>query len=261
MPDEKEKKDGKKEKRSWRDVVSSRNSDLNMDDDDAVATYMEGMFSDYDRIGKERSMMNDLLSSDPAAAGILTGLSSGVDDNGQPFSLTAYLLDNYYDEIMNSKDKEEAVERARKREAEKISAAAEEEKRRKKSADNLMASDQALDEAMNEANLDEAAVSGMLAWLYGDKDKENGFVYRIIRNEVSKDDWMRLLYAFNRDKDLSAARADGERSTRRRNPNPQRSLRDASVPSDLGGSGGTPSEKDPEDPTIQHYKAMKRRFT
>ena len=113
-------KDDKNKKRSWRDVVSGRNPELNMDDEDAVASYMEETFNNYDRMEGDQRQLNDLLTRDPQAAGILTGLSSGMDDNNQPFSLTAYLLDNYYDEIVNSESKEEAIEKARKKEAQHL---------------------------------------------------------------------------------------------------------------------------------------------
>ncbi len=245
--------------RTWRDVVAARQPDLNLDDDLAVADYLGRAFDEADRMGRERQQLNDLLTTDPQAAGILTGLSSGVGDDGQPFSLVAYLLDNYYDEIQDSTSKEEAIERARKREAENIKQAAAEEKRRKQAAEALKASDEALTRAMTDANADEAAVAAMLAWLYGEADKEDGFIYRIVRNEVSKEDWTRLLHAFSRDKDLEAARREGARETRARRGNPQRSLRD--VPSDLGGGasmdGGGAAE---EDPTLTRYRRMKRRF-
>lgn len=253
-------KDDKNKKRSWRDVVSGRNPELNMDDEDAVASYMEETFNNYDRMEGDQRQLNDLLTRDPQAAGILTGLSSGMDDDNQPFSLTAYLLDNYYDEIVNSESKEEAIEKARKKEAQHIKEAAEAEKRKKQSADNLAASDEALTAAMNEANADEATVSAMLAWLYGEAGKDDGFIYRIVRNEVGKDDWTRLLYAFRREADLDAARREGARESRTRSGNPQRTLR-KDVPSDLGGGGSVVNGPEDEDPTVARYRGMKRRYS
>lgn len=261
MAKKEEEKTKEEKKRNWRDVVSTRNPDLNLDDEEAVASWMDDEFMKSDKINNERTQLNDLLTTNPTAAGILTGLSSGMSDDGTPFSLSAYLLDNYYDEIVNSQTKEEAIEKARKREAENIKNAAEEEKQKKRASDNLKASDEALTQAMNDINVDEATVSSMLTWLYGDKDKNNGFIYRIVRNEINKDDWTKLLYAFNRDKDLQAARNNGAREARNERGKTHRSFKDENMPADLGGGGGVSQETDNEDPTVQRYRAMKRRFS
>lgn len=255
--DEKQKE---KQNKSWRDIVGARNPDLDLDDEEAVAAWMEASFAEADKVNSEREQLNNLLISDPHAAGILTGLSSGMNDKGEPFSLTAYLLDNYWEDIQEAESKEEAVERARKREAEQLEKAAEEEKRSKQSADNLKASDDALTEAVEKSNVDEANVVAMLSWLYGEKEKDNGFVYRIIRNEINADDWQKLLFAFNREHDLEQAGQEGARRAASRSGKPHRSFRQEGVPSDLGGGGGVSSEG-VDDPTVNRYKGMKRRFS
>lgn len=242
-------------KRNWKDIASARNPDLNLDDDEAVASWLEENFNQYDRINTERQQLNDLLASSPEAAGILTGLSEGISADGKPFSLMGYIIDNYWDEIQSAKTKEEAAEMASKKEAANIASAAEREKRSKSYSDNLAVSDQALTDAMNKANMDEAAVSGMLAWLYGDAEKQDGLIYRVVRNELNEEDWTRLLYAFNRDKDLDAARNDGRRESRSERGAPHRTFK-GNMPADLGGGGSQMREPENEDPTVARYKKM-----
>lgn len=262
MAKEESKEEGKEpKKRNWREVAASRNPDLNLDDDDAVATWLEESFNNADRMNTEREQLNELLTTNPQAAGILTGLSSGMGEDGKPFSLTAYLLDNYWDEIQEARNKEEAVEHARKREAEQLKKVAEDEKRKKETAEKLEAEDVALSEARDATNTDEATVMNMLQWVFGDKDKQDGFLYRAIRHELSKDDWERLLYAFNRDKELETARKDGALESRnaRTGGKPHRTFRE-NMPADLGGGGTVQRDTAEEDPTIARYSKMGRRF-
>lgn len=252
-------KENEKEKRTWRDVASSRNPDLNLDDDEAVATWLDDSFRDSDRMKSESEKLNDLLASDPHAAGILMGLSSGMGEDGQPFSLSAYLLDNYYDEIAGAASKEEAVEKARKKEAENIKRAAEEEKRAKESAGKINAEDDLLTEAVNETNSDEATAVGMLEWLFG--KEQDGFIYRAIRHEITKEDWTRLLYAFSRDKELDNARGEGARNSRSERGKPHRSFKEDNMPADLGGGASVSTAPEETDPNLQALKRMgKRRF-
>ena len=253
--------DGKeqKKKRTWRDVAASRDPNLNLDDDEAVASWLEAGFKDWDKLKSDSEKLNELLSSDPRASGILTGLSSGMGDDGQPFSLSAYLLDNYYEEITGAASKEEAIERARKKEAENSKRAAEEEKRVKEAAEKINAEDDLLTEAVNETNSDEATASGMLSWLFG--TAQDGFIYRAIRHEINKDDWTRLLYAFSRDKELDNARSEGARNSRSERGKPHRSFKNENIPADLGGGASSRTEPEDENPTIRGLKRMgQRRF-
>lgn len=247
-----DKEEKKEKKRSWRDVITARNPDLNLDDDEAVAAYMQEQLDGYDKLQNERNQLNDLLVSSPQAAGILQGLSSGMDDNGEPFSLMGYLFRNYWDVIQKAKTEDEAVKIAKQMEADNIARAAEEEARKKNNASKLEAMDDALTEAMKSVNTDEASVNRMLEWLYG---KDDGLIYRVVRYELTKDDWEKLLYAFNRDAELDGARKDGERNSRSGRGMPHRSFKDK-MPADLGGGGSETRSPEDENPTIAHYRKM-----
>lgn len=118
----------KKERKSWRDIVSSRNPDLDLEDDLAVGEFLDDSFKRYDDSESQRENLNKVLAEDSRAAGILTGLASGMDENGEPFSLVEYLITNYGDDIREAATTEEAIKKAKEKEAARIKEAADEEK-------------------------------------------------------------------------------------------------------------------------------------
>lgn len=249
--------------RGWRDVVAARNAELDLEDDAAVGAYLDESFQAFDRGEEERKRFNDLMSSDPRSAGILTGMASGMDDNGEAFLLDAYLFDKYEDELRayfeGEMTKEEALARIKQREADKIKQAAEAEARRKTADDNLAKADAALTEAVQKNNIDEANVANMLEWLYGDGESKEGFIHRVIRHELDADDWGRLIHAFNIEADAEAARNEGRSAMRKERVQPHRNA--AQAPTYTGGGGGGDVEQKPSNnPTADKYAAMKRRF-
>lgn len=250
-------------KRGWREVVSGRNAELDLDDEAAVGSYLDESFQAFDRGEEERKRFNDLMSSDPRAAGILTGMASGIGDDGADFSLAGYMFDKYEDELRafyeGEMTKEEALARVKEKEAAKIKEAADAEARRKTADDNLAKSDAALTQAVQKANVDEANVSSMLEWLYGDGDSREGFIHRIIRHELDVEDWERLIHAFNLEADAEAARNEGRTAMRNERAQPHRNA--AKAPTYTGGGGGgDTSPKESLNPTAEKYSGMKRRF-
>ena len=250
-------------KRGWREVVSGRNAELDLDDEAAVGSYLDESFQAFDRGEEERKRFNDLMSSDPRAAGILTGMASGIGDDGSDFSLAGYMFDKYEDELRayyeGEMTKEEALARVKEKEAAKIMEVADAEARRKTADDNLAKSDAALTQAVQKANVDEANVSAMLEWLYGDGDSREGFIHRIIRHELDAEDWERLIHAFNLEADAEAARNEGRTAMRNERAQPHRNA--AKAPTYTGGGGGgDTSPKESLNPTAEKYSNMKRRF-
>lgn len=249
--------------RGWRDVVSARNAEIDLEDDAAVGSYLEESFQAFDRGEEERKKFNDLMSSDPRTAGILTGMASGMGDDGESFMLDAYLFDKYEDELRayfeGEMTKEEALAKVKEREAAKIKEAADAEARRKTADDNLAKADAALTQAVQKANVDEANVAEMLEWLYGDGEQKDGFIHRIIRHELDADDWGRLIHAFNVEADAEAARNEGRSAMRKERTQPHRNA--ASAPTYTGGGGGGDMQpKESANPTADKYASMKRRF-
>ena len=249
--------------RGWRDVLSARNAELDLEDDAAVGSYLDESFQAFDKGEEERKKFNDLMSSDPRAAGILTGMASGIDEAGDSFMLDAYLFDKYEDDLRayfeGEMTKEEALAKVKEREAAKIKEAAEAEARKKTADENLTKTDAALTQAVQKANIDEANVSEMLEWLYGDGEEREGFIHRIIRHELDADDWGRLIHAFNVEADAEAARNEGRSAMRKERTQPHRNA--ATAPTYTGGGGcGETQPKQSTNPTADKYASMKRRF-
>lgn len=249
--------------RGWRDVLSARNSELNLDDDAAVGSYLDQSFQDFDRAEQERRSFNDVLSSDPNAAGILTGLASGMGEDGEAFSLSGYLFDKYEDELRayfeGEMTKEEALARIKEKESAQIKAAAEAEARRKTASENLAKADEALTKAVSETNIDEANVQSMLQWLYG-TDEADGYIHRIIRHELDVEDWKRLIHAFNLDAELENARKEGRTAMRKERGQAHRNAAEAPTYTGGGGSSET-APRGSGNPTADRYSGMKRRYT
>ena len=249
--------------RGWRNVLAERNAELDLEDEAAVGSYLDESFQAFDRGEEERRKFNDLMSSDPRAAGILTGMASGMDDDGAEFSLVGYLFDKYEEELRayfeGEMSKEEAMAKVKERESQKIKEAAEAEARKKSRAESLTKADEALTQAIKDANVDEANVSQMLGWLYGEEDADNGFIYRVLRHDINAEDWGRLIHAFNQEADAEAARNEGRSAMRKERTEPHRNAAKAPTYTGGGGSGDT-EPKDNSNPTATLYSGMKRRF-
>ena len=103
-----------------------------------------------------------------------------MDENGEPFSLVEYLITNYGDDIRDAATTEEAIKKAKEKEAARIKEAADEEKRKRDAEEKLRKTDEALTEAVRQVNVDEANVVSMLEWLYGTQDTD-GIIHNWMR--------------------------------------------------------------------------------
>ena len=225
----------------------------------AVGEFLDDSFKRYDDSESQRENLNKVLAEDSRAAGILTGLASGMDENGEPFSLVEYLITNYGDDIREAATTEEAIKKAKEKEAARIKEAADEEKRKRDAEEKLRKTDEALTEAVRQVNVDEANVVSMLEWLYGTQDTD-GIIHKIIRHELDAEDWKRIIHAFNMDMEIEAAREEGRKQGRTARPGAIHRNLAEKAPTDLGGGGNGGGEEKVEDPTLQRYKDMKRRI-
>jgi hypothetical protein len=245
-------------KPTWREMLSQRNPDLNLDDDEAVSQYMGETLGDYDKMKESRQQFNDMLG-DSRAAGLVSGLATGMKEDGSPFSLNEYMAQNYLEDYAAGMSVDEIAQKAKELEAARIKKNAEDAEKKAKAkkqlAEDYDASDKALTEAAKETNVDEATLQALTLWLYGTEEEE-GAADRAAALRLTKEDWTRLIYAFNRDAEQEEARKEGARSSRSRRP----SHRDLSeVPTDTGAGGGERAASS-EDPTAEVYGRMKRRF-
>ena len=242
----------------WRDIIRGRNKDLNADDDEAVADYLSSEFGRLDKSDETNRRMNELIGSDPRNATMLNGIFSGKSEDGSDFNLVDYLLDTYYDDLKESANKEDMLERVNKRMAAKEQAAAEEAARSNEVEENFGRMKDALSAAISATGIDEATAQKVLDWLYG-KDEEDGLYLRIPQRAITEDDFVKLIHAYTRDESLEKAREEGRGEGRRQRPGAAH-RNNGGTNTDLGGgSGGAEPEKD-ENPTATRYRNMRPRF-
>jgi hypothetical protein len=248
-------------KPGWREMLGKRKPDLDTSDDEQIGNYLGESFADYDKMKDSQNRFNEMLGSDERAAGILSGLATGQNENGEPFSLDEYMANNYLEDWVSGMTVEDIAKKAKEMEAKRIKENAERAAKKKKDEEristNYTNSNAALTEAAKEANVDEALLGDMLAWLYGTKDQP-GAADRAAALELNKEDWMRLIHAFNREGDAEAARQEGARSSRTRRPS-HRDLTD--LPTDTGAGGGGEMSRGSGNPVADYYGKMKRKYS
>lgn len=243
----------------WRDILSGRNKELNVDDDEAVGNYLGGEFDRLDKSDEVNKRMNELISKDKRNAGLLSGVFSGKGDDGEDFKLVDYIVNNWFDELHDAINSEEAIERINKKMADAEAEAAEDAKRSEDAKAKFEAMGQALNAAMQKTNTDEATAKQVVDWLYGTEDAP-GLYQRIPERNVNEDDFVKLIYAFTRDKSLEDARNEGIRTGKEKRAGAAHRSASEMAQTDLGGGGGAPEREVDENPTASRYGAMKPRF-
>lgn len=244
----------------WRSLLGSRNKELNLDDDDAVGGYLEGEFGRLDKSDEVNKRMSDLIASDKRNAGLLSGVFSGKGEDGEDFSLVDYIVTNWYDELRDAVSQEDAIERINKKMAENEKEAAEEAEKTKDAGAKFEVMAQALRDAMQETNADKATAKQVLDWLYGTEDTP-GLYVRIPERSVNKDDFIKLIHAFTRDKSLEEARNEGVRQGKERRAGASHRSSSEMAQTDLGAGTGGASERNEENPTAARYSGMRPRYT
>lgn len=243
----------------WRDVLGARNKELNLDDDDAVGGYLEGEFGRLDKSDEVNKRMNELISKDKRNAGLLSGVFSGKGDDGEDFSLVDYMVTNWFDELHDATNSEEAIERINKKMAEQEKEAAEDAKRTEDAKAKFEVMGEALNAAMQKTNTDAATAQKLVDWLYGTEDTP-GLYQRIPERSVNEDDFVKLIHAFTRDKSLENAKNEGIRAGKTQRAGAAHRSASEMAQTDLGGGGGSVEREQEENPTAARYNSMKPRF-
>ena len=257
---------GVQQKSGWRNYLSSRNKDLNLDDDEAVGQYLEGEFGRLDKSDEVTKRLNELISKDKRNAGLYAGAFSGVGDNGEPFNMVDYIVSQWFDELHDATNSEEAIERINRKMAEQEEEAAQAAKRDEDAKQKFEAMGRALSAAIKQTNIDEATAQKVVDWLYGkqgetEDEYEPGLYSRIPERSVTEDDWIKLIHAFTRDKSLEDARNEGKRLGKEQRSGANHRSASAMAQTDLGGGGGGAERENNDNPTVNRYNAMKPRFT
>lgn len=245
------------EKDAIREYLKSRYPDAKTEDDSDYLQRITDDFSKYDETTKSRNELNELLSKDPRISGMLSGMSSGLKEDGSPFSISEYLIANYGDEISGSMDKEEVAKKAAEKEASMVAEQAEADKRNKAREENIEVCDKALEEAIKEGKYSDDDARSFLEWLY---DPETGFIHRVMIYDIKKEDWIKLLRIFNYDSDVDKAEKSGYKRGRNENIDITRHKGSSrqNMPKDLSGSSLS-LEANEKDPTLNAYSKMKPR--
>lgn len=232
--------------------LRGRNSELDIDDDEAVAGQISSDYDLMDQRDEERKAFNEMLSSNPYAAPLITGLATGKNDDGSDFDLAEWFMDNEPELLIDliegnpkAKDKYRKMRDQRKKDADDEAAfQAIADKR-------LQKMDEALDAAAEEAGYKPEDTKELVTWLFGDK----GLLMRAREFELTKDDFARIIRI--KDYDNAVKRAADEGYVKGKNEKidmtrHRESKRKLPV---LPSGGGTPSSKE-EDPMLQHMNEL-----
>lgn len=227
---------------TFRNRFGSRYSDLTDDDDDDVlADRLGADLDDYDQVKQSQSDLNALLTKDADAANILAGLATGRNSDGSPFSLIEYLAEFHDEELAGYLGSEDYTKKLAEKKAAREAEAAEEAQFASLSAENLEASDKALEGLITSGEVSESQVRDLLDWLYA---PDGGLVERLLMNDVREEDWRKLLQMKDFDSSINAARQSGYKEGRNEQINMHKHKRAdmAQLPPDIVG-GGLPDDK------------------
>lgn len=251
-------KEATKEERTRRqqllERLRTRNPELNIDDDEAVSGQISSDYDLMDQRDEERKQFNEMLSRDPYAAPIITGLATGKNDDGTDFDLGEWLLENEPEMVIdliegNPKTKEHYQQtRQARREREQA------DKDFESKVDELTAQEDAeLDAAIKEAGYKPEDVREFVEWLYG----AEGLIARAKDFQLKKDDFAQLIRLKDYDANIEKAGNDGYvRGKNEKIDMTQRSQRRRTKMPVIGGGGGRPSGKE-RDPYLERLDAMK----
>lgn len=235
------------------DRLKGRNPDLDIDDDEAVSGQIASDYDMMDQRDDERKRFNDMLSQNPYAAPIVTGLATGKNDDGSDFDLAEWFIDNEPEMLVdliegNPKTKERytAMRDQRRKDAES------EQQFQAEAEDRLKAMDAELDAAIEEQGMKPEDVKDLLEWLFG----KDGFITRARNFDLTKDDFVKVIRIKNYDTDMEKAGNDGyvKGKNEKIDMTQHREKRRSKLPV-IGSGGGKPTPTE-EDPNLERLRQM-----
>mgnify|MGYP007101828441 CR=1 FL=1 len=244
------------EKKSSRDKLlerlKGRNPELDIDDDEAVSGQITSDYDQMEQKDEERRQFNDMLAKNPYAAPIVTGLVTGKNEDGSDFNLGEWLIDNEPEMVMdfiegNPKNKQKYAELREQRRKD-----ADEDEAFRKSAEELTKKvDKELDAAVEELGLKPEDAREAAEWLFG----EGGFLDRLQKLELTKEDFINVFRLKNYDSDIENADHNGYVRGQNEKIDMTKHLRKKNSLPVIGGGSGKPSKKD-DDETMNRLKDM-----
>ena len=234
--------------------LRGRNPELNIEDDEAVSGQISSDYDQMDQREQEREKFKEMLSSNPYAAPIITGLATGKNDDGSDFDLAEWFIDNEPDMLIdmiegNPKTKERYTKMRdeRKKKAEEDAAFDAEADQR------LQAMDAELDAAAAEAGYKPEDTRELMEWLFG----KGGLLDRAKSFDLKKDDFLQIIRIKDRDKDIEKATNDGYvRGKNEKIDVTQHKRGQRNKLPVIGGGGGQPSAQE-KDPMLENLNRMK----
>ncbi len=241
---------------------AKNNPDFNADDDESLWGAAADQLDKDDEAAEQRKRFNDAISKSDIAPEMMTGLLSGKNADGTPFNLEDYLFDKNKDFFLDYlEDKDGAMDKLKARKAERKKNAEDEAKYAAEFDQKVKKEDAELDAAIKESGYKPAQVKALVDWIYGEKGKDDGFVQRASRAELTKDDFLKLF----RIKDWDVKMKEAEDNGYRRGKNERIDMfahnqeRRRKLPPDNAGGGGKPLEGG-EDPTLAALNKMKNAY-
>lgn len=245
-------------RKKWQQRLAERNPELNLDDDEAMDAYLSEQFGEADKRKEDNERINKAIMSNPKNARLISGILTGLDDNGEEFNLLKEIILNYGKELGEFANSEEALAWLAEKQEQEAKEAAAEAKRKEEVANNIAKMNETAKNVADKLGADNATMQRLVDWLYGNED---GLFRRILSRTLTEEDMTALVYAVMRDGELEKAREEGRRAGRSQRPGAaHRGF--SETPTDLGGGGGGAAvEEEEESPTARAYSKMKPRFS
>lgn len=234
-----------------------RNPELNVDDDEALGAAILGDLDAYDESEERRRRFNETVQNSKIAPEMMAGILSGKNPDGTDFDLEDYLIDKHLDlllDVIENKETAKAKADARRKERQK------EADFEAKAEELAKAEDDEFAKAVEEGGYKPEQAMELATWIYGEKGKNNGLVYRAFHHGLTKDDFLKMFQIKDFDQKLASAEDKGYKRGRNEKIDMFKRGQEKreKMPADIGGGGAMPQGEKPEDPYLAKLNKMKK---